>query len=70
MGSFTIIFVIAAGVFCIYCSYKDYDWFFDNHRARPFVSLFGREGARKFYYVLGGILIFLGLLILFSLPGV
>ena len=70
MGAFTVFFAIAAGAFCIYCSYKDYDWFFNNHKARPLVSLFGREGARKFYYVLGAILVFLGLFMLFSLPGV
>lgn len=61
MDAFGLIIAVLGGVFCIFCSYKDYDWFFNNHKARGVVSMFGREGARKFYYILGAVLIIVGL---------
>lgn len=67
MDIFIMLFAVFGGVFTIFCSYKDYDWFFNNYRARPFVALFGRNGARIFYYILGIILIILGF-VLMSLP--
>ncbi len=39
----------------------DWDWFMNNRRARLFVNLFGRTGARIFYAGLGIFLIGLGL---------
>lgn len=39
----------------------DWDWFMNNRRARFFVSIFGRTGARIFYGGLGLFLIGLGL---------
>ena len=45
------------GLLCILASVYDWDWFFENYRARLFVTLFGREGARVFYLILGIILI-------------
>ena len=57
MDTVAVIVCILGGAFSIFCSYKDYDWFFNNRRARGFVALFGREGARKFYYFLGFVLI-------------
>lgn len=44
---------MGGGVLCILASIYDWDWFFDNFRARPFVRLLGREGARWFYAILG-----------------
>ncbi|MBR1750640.1 MAG: immunity 17 family protein [Ruminococcus sp.] len=64
---YTSVIAILAGLFCVVCSYNDYDWFFNNSRASLFVRLFGREGARKFYIVLGIILIVLGVMII---PGI
>lgn len=43
----------AAGLFTVVGALANWDWFFENSRAKPFVSLFGREGARVFYVVLG-----------------
>ncbi len=54
-------FIIFAGIFSIFCAYKDYDWFMNNYRARPFVKLFGRDGARRFYIGLGIFIIVCGL---------
>jgi hypothetical protein len=49
----TALFAFACGVFVIAAAALDWDWFFSNWRARFFVQLFGREGARLFYAVLG-----------------
>ena len=55
----------AIGVFCIFCAYKDYDWFMNNRKAVIFVNLFGRDGARKFYIGLGIVILIMGLISLF-----
>ena len=47
------LFAFACGVFVIAAAILDWDWFFNNWRARFFVNLFGREDARLFYAVLG-----------------
>ena len=57
-----VLFAIIAGGLCILASVNDWDWFFENYRARPFVKLFGRDGARKFYIGLGIFIIVMGVL--------
>lgn len=52
---------ILFGIFTMVCAYKDYEWFMGNQKAKFFVNIFGREGARAFYGVLGFILVVLGL---------
>ena len=49
----TGVIALLAGVFCIVCAVKDYDWFMENNRAWLFVKLFGRNGARIVYVLLG-----------------
>lgn len=48
-----------AGAFPIVAAWRDWDWFFNHRKARLFVAMFGRSGARIFYaflgFVLGGI---------------
>lgn len=39
----------------------NWDWFMNNRRARFFVGIFGRQGARIFYAILGLFLIGLGI---------
>ncbi len=59
---FMLIVMIAlclAGIYSIYCSWMNYDWFFNNGRSIIFVWFFGREGARVFYIILGIAAIFL-----------
>jgi len=56
-----------SGLFIIAAALLDWDWFFNHWRAALFVRLFGRNGARIFYVVLGALLLFLGhLLTVFS----
>ena len=38
-------------------SVRNWDWFFNNYRARLFVKWFGREGARRVYFVLGTVIL-------------
>ena len=55
--------IVAAGVFSICGAIFDWDWFINSRKARFFVSILGRTGARIFYGVLGvGIVVLGGLL--------
>lgn len=51
---------IASGIFSIVGSVKDLDVFFTNRRAKLFVKILGRKGARVFYGLLGIVLIGIG----------
>jgi hypothetical protein len=42
-----------SGVLVIAAAIQNWDWFFKNWRAEVFVSLFGHDGARVFYVILG-----------------
>jgi hypothetical protein len=48
-----------AGIFVIVAVGVDWNWFFAHPRARFFVDVFGRNGARVFYGILGCV-IYLG----------
>lgn len=56
------IIVLVSGIFCICAAALDWDFFFSNYRARFFVELFGRNGARIFYAALGAVIIIISLL--------
>ncbi len=51
--------VLCAGLFVIAASVFDWDWFFDNRKAILFTDLFGRTGARVFYFFLGIVILYL-----------
>ena len=51
--SFASLLFIAAGLFSIAGAYFNWDWYMNNYRARIFVRLLGRGGARVFYAILG-----------------
>lgn len=50
------ILLIASGGFAVAGAIADWHWFMTSRRARRFVGLFTRTGARFFYAVLGGAL--------------
>ena len=50
------------GVFAVIGAVCDWSWFFESHKAKSFVKLFGRGGARVFYVLLGFFLFGLGML--------
>ncbi len=54
------------GLYLLAASVKDWDFFFESRKARPFVGIFGRNGARILYGVLGAFGIMLGFVCLFS----
>ena len=54
---------IGGGIFCIWASVTEQEWFFNHWRARPIVKLFGMNGAKIFYIVLGVLLIVMSLFI-------
>lgn len=58
--------VVLVGVFCTFCAYKDYNWFMNSSKAWLFVKLFGRNGARIFYMILGILFILGGVYFMFA----
>jgi hypothetical protein len=59
---FTLVMVLA-GLFSLIASICNWNFFFENRRAYLFVKLFGRNGARIFYSLLGLALIIGGFVI-------
>ena len=55
------------GLFTVAGALFDWDWFMLSRRARWFVRIFGRDGARIFYALLGVGFIVFGALVLFGL---
>lgn len=56
----------AVGLFSVAGAYFNWDWYMNNYRARFFVNLFGRRGARIFYAVLGTAMFIFGVTQLLS----
>ena len=54
MNAMATVFAYLIGSLALAAAIFDWDWFFNNSRAVPFVRLFGRSGARIFYAILGG----------------
>jgi small neutral amino acid transporter SnatA (MarC family) len=50
------------GAFAICGAAFDWEWFMNHRKAQFFVRLFGRNGTRVFYAVLGSALVVLGVL--------
>ena len=61
--------IAAAGLFTVTMAALDADWFMNNYKARVFVYLFRRTGARIFYVLLGTALVVGGFLIAFGIVG-
>jgi hypothetical protein len=49
----------AAGAFAVVAAWRDWDWFMEGRKARVWVQLLGRNGARVLYALIGA-----GLLVL------
>lgn len=58
------ILIILAGLFSVTASYFNWDWYFNNYRARFLVKIIGRKGARIFYTVFGLFLVAMAVAIL------
>lgn len=55
------LFFVGAGIFTICGAACDWDWFMGSRKARFFVAMLGRNGARIFYGLLGIAIILIGL---------
>jgi len=56
-------FFMAAGAISICGAALDWDFFMNSRKAALFVKLFGRNGARLFYGLLGAVIVVIGALI-------
>ncbi len=59
--------IMLVGLFCIVCSIKEYNWFFNNRKARLVVEMFGKKAAKIFYIFIGAFLLVLGFIALLNL---
>lgn len=64
MDTFAFILFILAGTFSVLASVKNWDWYFNNRKAQPFVRIFGRTGARIFYTLIGVMIMGIGIVCL------
>ncbi len=55
--------IAASGAFAICGAVLDLEFFMNHRKAQVFLRLFGRNGTRVFYGLLGSALVVLGLLI-------
>ena len=62
MNPFGLI-LVAFGIFSICGAAFDWDWFINSRKARFFVAILGRTGARIFYGILGLVIIVIGVLV-------
>ena len=63
-NNFVCILFILVGLLSVAASYCNWDWYFNNYRARFLVKIVGRKGARIFYMILGFFLVGLGIALL------
>ena len=63
MNNIQVLLFLVAGLFSIAGAVFNWDWFMNNYRARFFVNIFGRDGARVFYVILGLVIIVLGIVV-------
>ena len=54
------ILIVLGGIYCVWCAYKNYDWFMGHSKAWLPVKLFGRNGARIFYMIVGTVITLAG----------
>ena len=55
--------LVAGGIFSICGAVFDWEFFINSRKARFFVAIFGRTGARVFYGILGLVIVVFGSLI-------
>jgi hypothetical protein len=56
--------IVGIGLFSLGGAIFNWNWFLSNWRAKPFVRIFGRDGTRLFYGLLGVVFIVIGVLIM------
>lgn len=51
--------MLIGGIFCLCIAVFNWDFFFDTPQVELFIRLFGRNGGRLFYALIGVVLIFI-----------
>lgn len=64
-GAYSVVLLLA-GLFCIFCSVMNYDWFIESRKAWIFLKLFGRTGTRIAYIIIGIFFVVLAWLVYFN----
>lgn len=62
-GEFVPWLLVGTGAFGIVGAAMDWNWFMESRKAQLWVRLFGRNGARVFYAILGAAIAVLGVLL-------
>ena len=62
MNILFMIIMVLSGIFAVCGAVFNWDFFFQHRRARRIVAVFGRNGARIFYVLLGVLVIFCGIM--------
>jgi len=62
----TGLILFIAGVFTIIATQSDWEWYWNDRRARMWISLFGEEGAKTVLTILGGIIMIGGAILMCS----
>ena len=65
----TGLLMLAAGAFAMTASICDWDWFMNSRKARAWVKMVGRNGARCIYGGIGGFVCLMGLVFVIVAPG-
>jgi hypothetical protein len=52
--------IAAAGLFSLCGAFFDWDWFINHRKAQFFNNIWGRQGTRLFYGILGSALVVIG----------
>jgi hypothetical protein len=55
--------LVSAGAFSICGGAFDWDWFMNSRKAQFWLKLFGRQGARMFYVILGVVIAAIGVIV-------
>ena len=59
------LFGILGGAFSVWAAVTEQSWFFNSRKARNFAKVFGHNGAKIFYILIGAFLIVIGFAALF-----
>lgn len=57
-----MIVCIGSGIFCILGAALEWDFFYNNYKAKRMVNMFGKQGAKIFYIILGAVVIGMGII--------
>lgn len=60
---FLLLAMVLSGLFTIAAGIANWDWYFNGIKARPLITLMGRQKTRVFHVLLGFALIIWGILI-------